>query len=111
MIRFKPEVRVGHFNAHLFVVLEAASWWSVLHKVDVQVTSINDPAAGRVANSLHSFDLAVDLDPLSDTPSDRQSLADHFGRHLDPQFDVVFERDHVHVEYDTRRGPLRQSVR
>lgn len=105
-MRFKPEVRIGHLNAPLARILELASLWSLEHGTDVQVNSIRDAAPGRVATSLHPFDLAVDVEPLGNTPPDRQALAEYFRRHAEPQYDVVFESSHVHVEWDAHRPPL-----
>lgn len=108
MLRFKPEVRIGAFNPHLAELLTIASTWSNLHDVDVQINSINDAAPGRVADSLHPFDLAMDIEPLGNTQADRQSLAEFFRRWCGPDFDIVFETSHVHVEWDMHRGPLRE---
>lgn len=108
MLRFKPEVRIGMFNPHLAELLTIATTWSAQHKVDVQVNSIADAAPGRVADSLHPFDLAIDIEPLGNTPADRQSLAEFFRRWAGDHFDVVFESSHVHVEWDMHRGPLRE---
>ena len=108
MLRFKPEVRIAHFNARLATMLETASIWSEINGVDVQVNSINDPAPNRVATSLHPFDLAIDIEPIGNIRSDRQALAEYFRRVLDPQYDVVYETSHVHVEWDAHRGPLRE---
>ena len=108
MLRFKPEVRVAHWTAPLATILELATWWSALHGTDVQVNSIADPAPNRLSGSLHPFDLAVDLEPFGNVTQDRASLAEWFRRQLDPQYDVVFESSHVHVEWDARRPPLRE---
>ena len=106
MLSFKTDVRVRVFRAQLVPVFAAACEWSAQHGVDVQVASVNDPAPNRVADSLHPFDLAVDCDPVNDRPDDRQSLADYFRRVLPAGYDVVFESNHVHVEWDTHRPPL-----
>lgn len=108
MLRFKPEVRIGVVNPHLVEMLTLASLWSAQHGTDVQVNSICDPAPGRVANSLHPFDLAIDIEPIGNATTDRQALAEYFRRHAGPDFDVVFESSHVHVEWDMHRGPLRE---
>ena len=106
MLRFKPEVRIGHMNAPLARALELASLWSLEARTDVIVNSIRDSAPGRVASSLHPFDLAVDLEPLGNAQSERQSLAEYFRRHAEAGYDVVFEESHVHIEWDVHRAPL-----
>jgi hypothetical protein len=109
MLRFKSDVRVGYFDPRVFVVLHAASLWSLRRVVDVEINSINDPAPGRVPGSLHAYDLALDLDTVGDHPSDLAELVAYLRRVLDPQYDVVPEGDHVHVEWDAHRGPLRNT--
>lgn len=110
MLRVKPEVRIGLFTARLGAVLEAASAWSLRSRVDVEVNSVNDGPGVHLATSLHYFDLAVDLDTVGDKLDDVRALAEYLRRWLDPQYDVVFEGTHVHVEWDAHRPPLRASV-
>jgi len=107
MLSFKPEVRVGLFNDRIGDVLVAASAWSVRNRVDVHVSSINDGPGVHMASSLHYFDLALDLDVINDKPEDRFAFAEYLRRWLDPRYDVVFEADHVHVEWDAHRAPIR----
>lgn len=96
------------FNPHLAELLTLATTWSAMHKVDVQINSIADPAPGRVPDSLHPFDLAIDIEPLGNTQADRQSLAEFFRCWCGDHYDIVFETSHVHVEWDMHRGPLRE---
>jgi hypothetical protein len=110
MLRFKPEVRIGFFQSVLGDVLRQACTWSLKARVDVEVNSINDGQAVHMKDSLHGFDLAIDLDTVGDRRADTEELADYLRRVLHPQYDVVFEGDHVHVEWDARRGPLRRAA-
>ena len=109
-LRFKPEVRIGYCEERLTRVLEIASVWSLRTRVDVEINSINDGAGVHAPTSLHPFDLAVDLDTVGDTPADLDLLAEFLRRWLGREYDVVFEGDHVHVEWDARRPPLRRTV-
>ena len=111
MLRFKPEVRIGYFGEALATMLRVASVWSALHRIDVQVNSIADPAAGRMTTTLHPYDLAIDCEPLGNTQAERSSLADYFRVQLPAGYDVVFETSHVHIECDAHRGPLREIAR
>lgn len=101
MLRFKPEVRIGYFDERAGLVLHYASVWSLRTRIDVDVNSANDSTHG--AGSLHPLDLGWDLDTDGDKPADLSSLARFLAAHLPPGYDVIDERDHVHVEYDTRR--------
>ncbi len=110
MIRFKPEVRIGIFTERLGDVLYHATLWSLAARLDVEVNSVNDGPGVHQATSLHYFNLAIDLDTVGDKEVDTLALAEWLRRWLHPQYDVVFEGDHVHVEWDARRAPLRKAV-
>ncbi len=106
MLLWKPEVRCRRFTSRLGNILEDAAAWSLQNGVDVRITSINDPAPTRVNNTLHAFDLAVDLNPVTEKAADQLSLANYLRVWLEPGYDVVLETDHVHVEYDVHRPAL-----
>ena len=110
MLRYKPDVRIAVFTPRLGDVFAAACTWSLRSRVDVEINSINDGPGVHLATSLHYFDLAVDLDTVGDRPADLLALAEYLRCTLDPQYDVVFEGDHVHVEWDARRPPLRKTI-
>lgn len=107
MLRFKPEVRIGVWSPELVQMFEVACDWSLVHGIDVRVNSVNDGPGVHQPNSLHYVDLAADFGPDSNVFRDRQSLADYFRVRLVGSYDVIFEADHVHVEYDAKRPGLK----
>lgn len=106
MIRFKPGVRVSYFSSALACILHKASIWSLRERIDVEVNSIDDPAPGRDPNTRHGDSLAVDLDTAGDSALDGKALAAYLWRVLPDGYDVVLEKDHVHVERDVHRAPV-----
>jgi len=104
MLRFKSDVRIRIHTAQLAGMLYWASMWSEQCRVDVEINSINDGDTIHQKDSLHGYDLAVDLDTVGDKLDDLRRLFQFLRRVLDPQHDVIFEGDHVHVEWDARRG-------
>lgn len=64
----------------------------------VYLTSFNDHEHGP--NSLHGKDWAIDLDVQGNVTADLQRLSTYLRKHLGPEFDVVFEGNHVHVEFE-----------
>lgn len=110
MLRFKPEVRIGFLGEPLTDPLAAACRWSARTRIDVEVNSIEDGPQMHSIGSLHAYGLAIDFDTVGDRTADLEQLAEWFRRTLPATYDVVFEGDHVHVEYDTRRPPLRRAV-
>jgi len=105
-VRFKLEVRITYLTEQLADVLQLASLWSLRTRIDVEVNSIDDGAAGRLADTLHGCSLAIDLDTVGDKQPETQQLAEFLRRALDPQYDLVWEGNHVHVEWDAHRPPL-----
>lgn len=108
MLRFKPEVRISYLDERLACPLTLATVWSLRNRIDVEVNSIEDGASVHMTGSLHGYGLAIDFDTTGDKRPDLESLAEWFRRHLPPQYDVVFEGDHVHVEWDTHRAAVLQ---
>lgn len=108
MLRFKPEVRIGMPNPQMHDVLVAAAVWSLTEGVDVHISSMQDPAPGRKADSLHQFGLAVDLNTDTNTAEDRASLGNYLRVALGAGYDLVLEADHVHIEWDMHRPPLKE---
>lgn len=110
MIRFKPEVRISIFTSQITDVLFAASLWSVRVRVDVEINSIEDGPGVHMQGSLHPDGLAIDLDTVADKPADTLALGEYLRRALPAGYDVLFEGDHIHVEWDTKRPQLRKAV-
>lgn len=107
-LRFKPEVRIVCWNELEGYMLNALSEWSLLHKLDVQINSINDPAPGRVPDTDHKYDLAIDAEPIGNATADRQALANYCRKRLPVGFDVILEDSHVHLQFNLHRAPLQQ---
>lgn len=101
MIRFETNVRIGIFSEELGKILRFASVWSERYKIDVVVNSWSD--GKHSPTSLHPYDLAVDLDTEGDRPADLKRLHTYLARWAGPQYDVLLESDHIHVEWDSRR--------
>jgi hypothetical protein len=107
MLRFAPEVRIRLFTVAIGEVLEAAAEWSLIARADVEITAIAAGPGVASVDSLHAYDLAVDLIPVGDKPADRAALGEWLRRRLAPPFDVAFEGTRVHVALDVHRPPLR----
>lgn len=98
MLRFQPGVAVRYYNSRITPILEYASAWGLRAQMYVDVNAIDDKQHG--ATTLHGYSLAVDLDTDGDRPADLLSLHGWLARYLPLEYDVILERDHVHVEFD-----------
>jgi hypothetical protein len=106
MLTFKPGVQVVYFDERIALVLRETALWSVAQAIPVHVTSIDDPAPGRVPNTFHGKSLAVDVNLVDTVDPRRAALADWLVMRLPAGFDVILEGDHIHVEADPKRALL-----
>lgn len=80
------------------------------HNVKPFITSGNDYAPGRVPNSLHYEDLAIDLRTNYLDDSKQNEMADDLQELLGDNYDVISEHkpnsalDHIHIEYQLKPG-------
>lgn len=105
MIRFAPGVRVAYFQSAILEILQAASVWSLLADVDVEILALHDGTDVHLATSLHGYDLAVDLTTIDKADSYLASLHLYLWRVLPAKYEAIVEGGHVHVEFDARRRP------
>tara|TARA_R110002020_G_scaffold28193_2_gene90167 strand:+ start:6644 stop:6859 length:216 start_codon:yes stop_codon:yes gene_type:complete len=68
--------------------------WSQVTQEELIVTSLNDHI--HAPRSRHYRSLAIDLD----TPRDINGLASWLSAALQDPYEVINERNHVHVEWD-----------
>lgn len=108
MLSFKPEVRIIELGAALQAVLAAAAQWSLRSKVDVHVSAVDETPEIHNATTLHGWSLAADINVMNGVAADRTALGEYLRRALPPGYEVIFEVDHIHVEYDMHRPVLKQ---
>jgi hypothetical protein len=71
---------------------------------ELTITSANDSEHGA-KGSYHYIDQAWDLRTRDKTKGQTAQLASFLKRELGYGWDVVIEKDHIHVERDTRNYP------
>ena len=106
-VREPPRVR-GQWRRELVHVLNLARIWSSRRRTTVHVNSLNDHL--HMDGSLHYRDLAVDLDTAGDVHGHLWDLYGFLAINLAGGYDTIFERDHVHVEFDDRGGARGRSA-
>lgn len=96
LLSIKPGVRVrGVSNEILLAVMVAQSVFENF-KEHMTITSITD---GRhKEGSLHYIGEAIDLR----LPQNPTTVCNVLREHLGNSYDVVLEKDHIHVEYDPK---------
>lgn len=100
-MKIKPDVNIVGMRPELaFALACAADIWAKREQ-EVTVTSVVDGRHSR--GSLHYTGCAADL-RTRDLPSGTETLlADELRTALGDQFDVILERDHIHLEFQPKR--------
>ena len=100
-LRFKPGVKL--FGIQPEVVLAAtvvASVYSEFDNAECVITSITDGDHGN--NSLHYKGFAIDFRTRHIPMGMLDTLRSRVQACLGDDFDIVLERTHLHVEYDSK---------
>ena len=97
LIKLKSTVVVPKVVVICCAVVNAAN---VLGLPDMLVTSGND--SEHMPGSKHYEDKALDFRTRHLLPFDKTALAAEVRRRLGPDYDVVLEADHLHVEHDVK---------
>lgn len=105
-LRFTSGARVAGCCPEIGLAITAALGVYDRHGKDCWVTSLTEGKHRR--GSLHYVGAAVDLRTKhlpggSQGPSAR-AVADQLRDALGPEYDVVLEKDHVHVEFQPKAG-------
>ena len=99
MISLKPGVKVSGIKPELVIALHICeSLWASYHGQPLVVTSIKD--GKHMVGSKHYDGLAADLRLPKDV--DLPLLRNMLAAALGPEFDVVLEKSHIHLELDPK---------
>lgn len=100
-IKIKKGVKINGLRPELSLALQIADGIYNNHKTEMVITSVVDGV--HSSNSLHYSGCAADL-RIRDLPSGNASLVTKdMSEKLGSDFDVVLERDHIHVEYQPQK--------
>ena len=98
MFKLKEGVKLHGLQPQMILALFAAL--DAYGDDDVIITSANDSVHSKT--SLHYAGAALDL-RTRHLNRDPEEIASHMRAVLGEDFDVIAERDHIHVEYQPRR--------
>ena len=100
-MRLKEGVSVTGVRPELLLALQIADGVYAAFGHELVVTSLNDGKHSRT--SLHYAGAAADLRTRDLQPGIVPKLVDSMRAALGVDFDVVLERDHIHLEWQPRR--------
>lgn len=102
-LKLKSDVKVTGLRPEMLLALVVASDVYQRHDHDLTITSLLDGAHSRT--SLHYAGCAADLRTVAANipKSTIDSIAADIRKALTGDYDVVVERDHLHLEFQPRR--------
>ncbi len=104
MLSLKPGVSLQGLQPQTVIAVMVAEWLFDGIKVPCVITSGHDSNLHK-STSLHYKGLAVDIRLPSfynGTPELDKIMSDNIRLNLGKEYDVVLEKDHIHVEYDPK---------
>lgn len=104
MIRVKEGVDISNLQPQMLLALYNAHELYRVRGADLWITSSRE--GKHMPGSLHYAGLAVDLRVwnLPHAERDGRAIATELGEALGRDYDVLYEGDHLHVEYDPKEG-------
>ncbi len=96
----KPGADITGIRPEIVLAIVLAQPIFAAHGVPLVITSVMEGKHSR--GSLHYVGLAVDLRVNDLPPSEWEIVTDQVKAALGPQFDVVLEKDHLHVEFQPK---------
>jgi len=101
-LRIKEDVQLlGIQPQVVLAIVTAQALWEKYGAQELTVTSVTEGRHSRT--SLHYAGFAVDLRIHGIPVGYRQALRDELAERLGPEFDVILEEDHIHVEWQPKR--------
>ena len=97
-VSLKPGVRFEGIHSRIIEILPTLDWIYTSFGKDLVITSARD--GKHMGGSLHYQGRALDLRTFYFTPLKRQEVHFEVQNALGGDFDVILERDHIHLEFD-----------
>jgi hypothetical protein len=98
MLRWKDSVRFGSLHPAIVLALLRAEALYQAEGVDCWITSLND--SRHMVGSKHYLGCAVDLRIWDLPETSRAPMAQRLKAALGPQFFVLLEPTHIHIQYN-----------
>lgn len=94
----KQGVRIANLQPQLLVAMMVANDVYKAHNQELVITSVDDSKHGNI--TLHGKGYAFDCRTSYFLNGEGQRVANEIRAKIDDCFDVVFEGNHIHIEYD-----------
>ena len=96
----KDGVKIANMKPQLILGIMCAMDIYRKHGQELVITSLDDSVHGK--DTLHGQGLAVDFRTNYFIPEEAKKVCYEISIRLGKDFDVVLEKDHIHLEYDVK---------
>lgn len=96
----KQGVKISNLQPQLIIAIIVSNGVYYAHGKELVITSVDDSKHGT--NTLHGKGFAFDLRTNYFLNGEAQRVANEIRAKLTNDFDVVLERDHIHIEYEPK---------
>jgi len=99
-MKLKQGVKIASLKPQLIIAIIVANDVYAAHGQELVITSVDDSKHG--ATTLHGQGMAFDCRTSYFKPGEGAIVATEIRERIDQDFDVVYEGDHIHIEYDVK---------
>ena len=99
-MKLKQGTNINGLKPELLIGIMIVNDYFVSINKELTITSVTDSKHGR--GSLHYVGLAFDVRTWDFTEEEAQKVVDDLKQKLSIQFDVVLEKDHIHIEFQPK---------
>jgi len=96
----KQGVKIANLKPQLIIAIMVANDVYRLHGKELVITSVDDSKHGK--NTLHGSGSAFDCRTSYFMAGEAERVANEIRAKIDEDFDIAFETDHLHIEYDPK---------
>lgn len=96
----KTGVKITNLKPQLVIAFIVANDVYKAHGQELVITSVDDSKHG--STTLHGKGQAFDCRTSYFINGEGQRVANEIRAKIDDDFDVVYEKDHIHIEYDPK---------
>jgi hypothetical protein len=100
MLKIKHDVKLTNLQPQILVALITSDDVFAKYNKDCIITSANDRK--HSLGSLHYKGLAIDIRTRHLLKEDIPSITSEIKKALGSDYDVIFEKDHIHIEFDPK---------
>lgn len=99
-MKIKQGVKITNLKPQLLLAIIVADNVYTIHNQELVITSLDDSVHGN--GTLHGQGYAFDCRTSYFSVDEAEKVAYEIRTKIDEDFDVVYEKDHIHIEYDPK---------